>query len=216
MLAALPALGCASFQTSGSAPGPPGPAAESAEPAPEVYRRADADRVHLLEREIERLRADLKDAEAALVELESGLRNTHTQAEAVSSIAEARIQVDRAAAQVPWRTDLITEAGEKLDEADRQLADGRVAAAVFFATRASRIAANVLTEGQRADHNPAAQYVRSARAKLRTEPKPDAKVVSVLPSGLPIFPEESRGDWLLVRTPSGQVGWVNASLVRGR
>jgi hypothetical protein len=215
-LVALPALGCALFPSPPSAPAPAGPAAGSFEPAPEVYRRADADRVHLLERENERLRADLKDAEAALVELESGLRSSHTQAEAVSSIAEARIQVDRAAGEVPWRTDQIAEARQKLDEANQQLADGRVAAAVFFATRASRIAANVLTEGQRAEHNPAAQYVRSARAKLRTEPKPDAKVVSVLPSGLPIFPEESRGEWLLVRTPSGQVGWVNASLVRGR
>ena len=186
------------------------------EPGPEVYRRADADRVRLLERENDRLRADVNDAEASLVELESGLRDTHTRAEAVSSIAEARIQVDRAAKQVPWRSDLVSEARQKLDEADRQLGDGRVAAAIFFASRASRITANVLAEGQRTEHNPSTQYVRSARANLRAEPSPDAKVVSVLPSGFPIFPEESRGEWLLVRTPSGQVGWINASLVRGR
>jgi len=172
--------------------------------------------VRLLERENERLRADLNDAEAYLVELESGLRDTHTHAEAVSSIAEARIQVDRAAKQVPWRNDLVAEARQKLDEADHQLDDGRAAAAIFFASRASRIVANVLAEGQRTEHSPGTQYVRSARANLRAEPSPDAKVVSVLLSGFPIYPEESRGDWLLVRTASGQVGWINASLVHAR
>lgn len=211
------ALGCSLFQPP-APPAAPAPARAPApqEPAPEVYRRADADRVRLLERENDRLRADVNDAEASLVELESGLRNTHTRAEAVSAVAEARIQVDRAAKQVPWRSDLAAEARQKLDEADHQLADGRVAAAIFFASRASRIAANVLAEAQRAEHNPGTQYVRSARANLRAEPSPDAKVVSVLPSGLPIFPEENRGEWLLVRTVSGQVGWINASLVRGR
>ena len=189
--------------------------AASQEPGPEVYRRADADRVRLLERENERLRADVNDAEASLVELESGLRSTHTRAEAVSAVAEARIQVDQAAKQVPWRSDLVAEAHQKLDEADRQLGDGRVAAAIFFASRASRIAANVLVEGQRTERNPGTQYVRSARANLRAEPSPDAKVVSVLPNGFPIFPEENHGEWLLVRTASGQVGWINASLVRG-
>jgi hypothetical protein len=172
--------------------------------------------VRLLERENERLRADLNDAEAYLVGLESGLRDTHTHAEAVSSIAEARIQVDRAAKQVPWRNDLVAEARQKLDEADHQLDDGRVASAIFFASRASRIAANVQAEGQRMEHSPGTQYVRSARANLRAEPSPDAKVVSVLLSGFPIYPEESRGDWLLVRTASGQVGWINASLVHAR
>jgi len=214
-LAAPLAVGCALFKPPAPPPAP-APAAASQEPAPEVYRRADADRVRLLEREIERLRADLNDAEASLIELESGLRGSHTRAEAVSSIAEARILVDRAAKQVPWRSDLVSEAHQKLDEADQQLAEGRVTAAIFFASRATRVAANVLAEGQRAEHNPSTQYVRSVRANLRAEPSPDAKVVSVLRNGFPIFPEENQGEWLLVRTPSGQVGWINASLVRGR
>ena len=215
-LAAPLALGCSLFQPSKPPPAAPEVPAAFQEPPPEVYRRADADRVRLLERENDRLRADVNDAEASLVELESGLRTTHTQAEAVSAIAEARIQVDRASKQVPWRNDWVAEARQKLDEASQQMAEGRVAAAVFFASRASRIAANVLAEGQRADHSPGTQYARSARANLRAEPSPDAKVLAVLPNGFPIFTEESRGEWLLVRTISGQVGWISASLVRGR
>lgn len=215
-LAALLALGCSLFQPPPPPPAPEVPAAVNPEPGPEIYRRADADRVRLLERENERLRADVNEAEASLVELESGLRNSHTRAEAVSSVAEARIQVDRAAKQVPWRSDLVAEARQKLEEADRQLGEGRVAAAIFFASRASRIAANVVAEGQRTERNSGTQYVRSAHANLRALPAPDAKVVSVLPSGLPVFPEETRGEWVLVRTVSGQVGWINSSLVRGR
>ena len=60
---------------------PPAPAAAPSEPDPSVYRRADADRLKLLEHEIERLRADLRAAEETLVAVESGLRGAQTRAE---------------------------------------------------------------------------------------------------------------------------------------
>ena len=57
----------------------------------------------LLELEIDRLRADLGAAEQALVAVESGMRGGQTRAEAVSMLAEARIEVDRAQKRAPWR-----------------------------------------------------------------------------------------------------------------
>jgi len=31
-----------------------------------------------------------------------------------------------------------------------------------------------------------------------------------------VFPEGDTGEWVLVRTVSGKVGWIHASLLRGR
>jgi len=56
-----------------------------------VYRRAEVDRAAGLEAEVERLRADLRQAEDALILAESGLRGTYTRADAVSQLAESRI-----------------------------------------------------------------------------------------------------------------------------
>jgi hypothetical protein len=185
-------------------------------PDPEIYRRAEAERTKALEREVERLRADLQDAEAALVSMESGLRGAQTRAEAVSSLAEARIQVDRAAKRVPWRADAVTEAQSKLDEADRQLAENHIGAAIFFASRASRIAGSVLAEASRVEKSAGTRWVKASRANLRAEPRKDASVVAVLPAGIPVFHEQTVGEWLLVRTSAGQVGWVNAAVVKDR
>lgn len=218
LAAALLLQGCAWL----SPPPPPPPPPRVAEveapqgPDPEVYRRAEAERAKALESEIERLRVDLRDAEAALVTVESGLRGAQTRAEAVSSLAEARIEVDRAAKRVPWRGDAVTEARSKLEEADRQLTENRIGAAIFFASRASRMAAGVLAEASRAEKGPGTRWVKSARANLRAEPSKDASVVAVLAAGIPVFYEQTVGEWLLVRTSAGQVGWVNASVVKDR
>jgi Bacterial SH3 domain len=200
--------GCA--HTVGSCPPPD---ADSSTRDLEVYRRAEADRAAQLEREVARLREDLRNAEGTLVEAESGLRGTHTRAEAVSLLAEAGIQVDRAADRAPWRADAVAEARAKLSEAERQLDAGRIGSAVFFASRASRIAATLLAEADevaKAD----ARFVKGSRVNLRQSPSLEAEVVGVLAAGLPVFPEGSQEEWTFVRTASGQVGWVHSSLLR--
>ena len=53
------------------------------------------ERAAYLEREVQRLQQDLRQAEASLVAIESGLRGAHTRADAVSAIAEARIELVR-------------------------------------------------------------------------------------------------------------------------
>jgi hypothetical protein len=200
------------------APPPPPPEPAPATPVADagVYRRADADRLKLLELEIERLRADLRAAEETLLEVESGLRGAQTRAQAVSRLAEARIAIDRAAERAPWRADAVAEARHELDEADRQLAAGHVSTAVFMVSRAARIAQTLLAESALVAEVDSTRYVRAARVNLRSEPTVDAAVVSVLPKELPVFPEAESGEWLLVRTVTGKVGWVHGPLLRER
>jgi hypothetical protein len=170
----------------------------------------------LLELEVDRLRADLEAAEQALVAVESGMRGGQTRAEAVSMLAEARIEVDRASKGAPWRAEAVGEARAKLDEADRELAAGHIGSAVFFVSRASRIAATLLAEAELVGKTPTTRYVKGARVNLRAEPSTESSVVAVLPLELPVFPEADAGEWVLVRTVSGKVGWVHASLLQGR
>jgi hypothetical protein len=181
-----------------------------------VYQRVANERAELLERENERLRADLRAAEETLLAVESGIRSTQRRAEAVSLLAEARIQVDRAAARAPWRASTAAEAREKLDEADRQLAGGHFGSAIFFASRATRIAAALDAEADLLARSPAARRVGPHRANLRAEPSTGSAVLGVLPGRMPVFVEGSEGDWSLVRTLGGQVGWLRSDLLAAR
>jgi len=213
-------LAAIALATAGCAHKPPAPAPApaplSTEASPEVYGRAEADRVKLLEQEIDRLRDDVRSAEETLVAVESGMRGAQTRTELVSQQAETRIQIDRAAKRAPWRADAVAEARAKLAEADRQLAEGHVGSAIFFVSRASRIATTLLAEADRVNKTSGALYVRPGRANLRAAPNTDSEVLAVLPSELPVFREGGAGEWALVRTVSGQVGWVNERLLRLR
>jgi hypothetical protein len=186
-------------------------------PAPdvEVYRRAEEGRSRWLEREVERLRADLRQAEDAMVAIESGQRGDQTRANAVSAIAEARIAVERAARQAPWRAEEVQEARRKLEEADRQLQAGHFGSAVFFASRASRIAAALGREGRLVAEAGNVRFVSAKTLNLRAEPSKEASVIARLSKGTPVFSERAEGEWTLVRTPQGQVGWVYAGLLSG-
>jgi len=192
----------------------PGPPPERVDVA--VYRRVATEQAELLERENERLRADLRAAEATLLEVESGMRGTQRRAEAVSMLAEARIRVDRAAARTPWRRATAAEAREKLDEAERQLSDDHIGSAIFFVSRATRIATGLDAEADLIERSPDARRLKPGRANLRAEPSTDSPVLDVLPGRLPVFVASSEGEWALVRTVSGQVGWLRSDLLAAR
>jgi hypothetical protein len=179
----------------------------------EVYRRAEEERNEVLEREVERLRADLRHAEQAMVAIESGQRGDHTRANAVSATAEARIAVERAVRAAPWRREEIADAQRKLDAADRQLQSGHFGSAVFFASRAHRVAEAITREARQASDAGNVRYVRPSRLNLRAEPSKEGSVLGQLPRGMPVFAERWEGDWALVRTPEGEVGWVFAALL---
>ena len=126
-------------------------ALELADRDAEIYRQAQAERIQALEREVARLRADLDEAESAMVAIESGLRGAQTRADAVSALAEARISVERARTSAPWRRSEIAERDRsKLEEAERQFQAGNPGSAVFFASRAQRIADSLSEEARRA------------------------------------------------------------------
>ncbi len=211
-LAAVVSLGLAGCVA--PAPLPPSPAPERLDAA--VFRRVATERAELLERENERLRADLRAAEATLLEIESGMRSTQRRAEAVSLLAEARIRVDRAAARAPWRHAAAAEAREKLDEAERQLADGHFGSAIFFVSRATRVAAGLEAEAELVSRAPGVHSVKPRRANLRAEPSTEGAVLAVLGSGLPVFVEGTEGEWALVRSVAGEVGWMRGDLLAPR
>jgi hypothetical protein len=203
-------LGCAS--TREQAPEPDRTAAQ-ADAEALVYLRAEADRAIFLEREVERLRRDLEAAEEVLVAVESGLASSYTRATAVSALAEARISLQRAEAELPYLPDVVTQARGKLEQADSQLAEGHLGAAICFATRAQGIAQGALDDASGASRNPDAYFVSGARVNLREGPSLEHGVVSIVHRGLPVFPVREEGEWLLVRTVRGRVGWVHASLL---
>ncbi len=210
------ALGCRSpaFEAwlDGSDEAEPPEGSEPIDPA--ILQRAESERREYLEREVERLHADLRQAEESIVQLESGLRGLHTRADAVSAVAEARIALDRVSQRAPWRRDRIAEARAKLEEADQQLASDHLGAAVFFTSRAQRITESLRAETQQVAQWSARRVVRGDRVNLRAEPSEQASIVEVLPAQTPLYPERSHSNWTLVRTPDGRVGWVHSTLLK--
>jgi deoxyribodipyrimidine photolyase len=139
-----------------------------------TYRRAEAERVEFFERQVERLRADLRQAEESLVAMESGLRGFQSRADAVSALAEARIALERVRPRVPWRRDRVEEAQTKLVEASRQLQAGHVDSAVFFSSRAQRIAENLQAEVRQVASWSQKSLVLGDGLELRTAPSGNA------------------------------------------
>jgi hypothetical protein len=182
----------------------------------EIYRQAQLERIQSLEREVHRLRADLHEAESAMVAIESGLRGAQTRADAVSALAEARISVERARKSAPWRGAEIAELKEKLAEAERQFQSGNSGSAVFFASRAKRVADALCEEPRRTAGSRAVRKITAPHANLRAGPSTTESVVLVLGQATPVLPQRSEGEWVLVRTLDGAAGWVHVSLLEAR
>jgi hypothetical protein len=182
----------------------------------QLFREAETERATQLMQEIERLHDDLETAEAALVEAESGLSSTHTRADAVSSIAVTRIQVERAASSAPWRSDDVAEARIKLEEAERQVEENRFGVALFFVYRASRVAESILDEADLVERDGQVQLIQAPRVNLRAGPSTSESILSVLSFGTPVFPQASEGNWVLVQVSGGPVGWIHRRLVGTR
>jgi hypothetical protein len=181
-----------------------------------VYQTARQEQMAHLQREVARLRADLHQAEEAMVTIESGLRGVHTRAGAVSALAEARIAVEQASQSAPWRPAEAREARAKLEEAERQLEAGHSGSAIFFASRAHRIAETLSEEADQVSQHGSTRFVRAQRVNLRAGPSTDAPVIGVLDEATPVLLERKDGDWVLVRTTAGPVGWMHGSLLRPR
>lgn len=213
-LLSLQLTACAVFQ--GGAP--PVPDSEDREDitvreVTEIYTRADDTRTSQLELEVERLRADLREAEESLVAIESGLLGFQGRADAVSALAQTRIEITRAARNAPWSTVRIEEARQKLAEAERQFQEGHTASAVFFASRAQRIADGLNDEARRVAETPGTRFVKAHRVNLRSGPSTQHEILAILVASTPVFRERIEGHWSMVRTTTGMVGWVHSSLL---
>ncbi|MFQ5418326.1 MAG: SH3 domain-containing protein [Myxococcota bacterium] len=172
------------------------------------------DRKTQLELEVEALRADLREAEAAMDATERGLRGDSGRADAVSILAEARIEIERASRNVPWNRGEVDRAQEKLAEAERKLESGQIGSAVFFASRARQIAVGLNHVATRVANTPGTRFVRGRRVNVRSGPSTDERVLHVLVHATPVFPVRREGDWYLIQMISGRVGWIHASLLR--
>jgi hypothetical protein len=179
----------------------------------ELFRQAETDRAKHLSSEIARLQTDLETAESALVEVESGIAGSNGRADAVSSLAVTRIQVERAASRGPWREVDIAGAREKLEEAERQVDEGRFGTALFFVYRARRVAEGVLAEATQVMEAGNARLIRAKRVNLRVGPATDETVLSVLHADTPVVPQAREGDWALVQVTGGAAGRLHVSFL---
>jgi hypothetical protein len=132
------------------------------------------------------------------------------------AIADARISLESAHRRAPWRTDDANRARSKLAAAERQLDAGHNGSAIFFAARAGRVASDLDAEAAEIERGADADFVDAPRVNLRAGPSTGHRVVEVLIATTPIFSGRLDGDWLLVRTLTGRVGWIHGSLVRRR
>lgn len=189
-----------------------GKASRTAEAPQATPTRAATDAI--LERELERLRAELREAEAAMAATESGLRGDLSRADAVSILAEARIEVERASRDQRWSRKREQAAQEKLAEAERQFQAGHIGSTVFFASRAHHIAAQLNAVAKRVANTPDSLVVNGRSVNLRAGPSTRERVLQVLVASTPVFPVSGAGEWLRVQTASGQEGWVHGSLLR--
>lgn len=189
------------------------PSISQAEAYQLVEQQIEIERQQRLLSEITRLREDLRHAEEALIAAESGLVGRWTRADAVSALAEARIEIDRARLAAPWRARELLEASEKAEESDRHVQNSRHGAAIFFASRAQRMAEALVREGEQAESAPNTRWIVGQGVNMRTGPSTGYGVIGILGASTPVFEEKILGDWALVRTPSGQIGWVHRRLL---
>jgi hypothetical protein len=162
-----------------------------------------------LEREIERLRTDLRHAEQALGTRESAVAPPG-RTDAVSAHADARTRVDIAADLLPADSATLKEAQRALLESEYHLLAKNYSTSLFYAGRARRGADSLILN---ADGEPVTLRVTGSHVRLRGEPNTSSDVRGMLQREARVAPEGRDGDWVRVRTESGDVGWVHESLL---
>ena len=60
---------------------------------------------------------------------------------------------------------------------------------------------------------PGTRFIAGRRVNVRKGPSADHRVSVVLNGGTPVFPQESDGDWIRIRSVDGVEGWVHGSLL---
>lgn len=182
----------------------------------ELVRRAETDRLSALEREVERLKMDLERAEDALIAVESKLRTGHSRAAAVSALAEAHMQLNRASRVAPWQSKTISEARDKLKIAQKHIDEGYFGTAVFFVYRANRMVEDLRYEASIIENSTQAMFINRPKVNLRSGPSTHTEVLRILVEGTPVVKEKQMKEWVLVRTLGGAVGWIHRTLLTSK
>ena len=213
----LAAAGCLLLASCGAVPPKPSPdAGQPPEIEPDVVQRMDDKRIQALEREVKRLKTDLLRAEHALVAVESRLESSYSRANAVSSLAEAQMQLNKASRVAPWRSRKIEQARDKLAVAQKHIDNEYFGAAMFFVYRANRIVEELNHEARIVEATPEAMFINGTRVNIRSGPSTDDEILAVLGQGTPVIRETHQDNWVLVRTLTGMLGWVHESLVTNK
>jgi SH3-like domain-containing protein len=63
---------------------------------------------------------------------------------------------------------------------------------------------------------PAPLRVSAGEVRMRKGPSTDYAVIETLARSTRVLAESEAGDWVRVRAPSGNTGWVHGSLLDGR
>lgn len=222
-------------------PPPPVVAAPATPPAPLLVAPPETVTVRdpETERELARLRVQLLERSAQLVEMErrlgetttevvramARLRTLATRAEAASAIAEAEVTLQQLRGRAGQ------QASEEARQAEAALRAGSAAfdaenygGAVYLATQAKRAA--TAGRGRLAESGGATTrsgelafalpvpLTTTARANLRAAPGTSAAVVATTAAGTPLTGYAYTQEWIRVTMADGRSAWVHQSLVR--
>jgi HEPN domain-containing protein len=177
--------------------------------------RKNAEDQKKLEERLSLLQHDLETTENEVIRTKAKLKGIETKAEASSAIAEAQTLLVRSL-DGKTRSPNLTRAQEKLELAERQLRGGNYGAAVFFALQAQDLlgrAAAARAGGRTEDNGAGPLTVGVASAKVRSEPRTDAPVLTKLPRGTVVAPLGENGEWFKIEV-GGKTGWIAKSVAR--
>ena len=167
---------------------------------------------------LEQMRSDLLAAVDEATQAKSALEKPGSQASAITTLAEARIAVDKArhhplADRVKGHLD---SADRMIAAASRQIEAGNFNGAIYFARSAQRTVEGALKLAQLdAEQGGRVLVVALAQANLRQGPSQDSDKIARLAQGTKVLQLEKRGDWIRVYvSDTGATGWLHTSVVK--
>jgi hypothetical protein len=180
----------------------------------EVEDQREANR--LLQAELDATLTDLHYLESQFITLEAQLSQDESKASAVAAMADVQLLYGKFHRE---HRELLSD--DEWEEVDRRLAAGEEAianvnftAAVYHAHRAMRMLNHSARQQQSYLATGTPRVVKVSSANYRKGPGADFGVLGQLARGTVVVEMSRNKDWSEVRTRSGQVGWIHASLIR--
>jgi hypothetical protein len=236
-LLALLAAACSSAPAASTPPAAaPAPVAAPVAAKPETVTVRDPE----LEREVVRLRMQVLEKSAQLVDTErrlneattevvramARLRTLATRAEAASAIAEAEVALQQLRGRAGQQAaPEVRETEAALRRASEAFDAENFGGAVYLATQAKRVA--TAGRGRLAESGEAAPragerafavpvpITTTSRANLRGAPSASGEVLATVNAGTALTAYAYLNEWIRVTTTDGRAAWLHQSLARG-